>query len=157
MDRAREIITGLEKSYAMELESVQNYLANSVHLEGPLADEVNRAMENAVASELKHARRLAKRIKILDGRVPGSLALPRDQSYLQPPIDKCDYESAIRGALTAIDAAIANYQALIRMTEGLDCVTQDLLIELLAEEQEQRGVFQQLLAHHSLRVDICAR
>ena len=145
MDQAREIVTRLKKSYAMELESVQNYLANSIHLEGPGADEVKKALENAVASELRHARRLGGRIKILDGCVPGSLELPRDQNYLQPPINNRDSVAVIRGALTATDAAIAHYQAAIRITDGLDYVTQDLLIELLTDEQERRGLLNQLL------------
>lgn len=149
MDQAREIVTRLKKSYAMELESLENYLANSIHLDGPGADEVKKALENAVASELRHARRLAGRIKILDGCVPGSLELPRDQNYLQPPIDSRDSVAVIRGALTATDTAIAHYQAAIRITDGLDYVTQDLLIELLAEEQERQGLLNQLLARIS--------
>jgi bacterioferritin len=144
MDRAREIINRLKKSYAMELESVQNFLANSVDLDGPAADELKKVLETAVARELKHARRLAKRIKILDGRVPGSLELPRDQNFLQPPLDQRDFAAVLRGAMTATDAAIAHYQATVQITEGLDYVTQDLLIDLLAEEQEQRKLFHQL-------------
>jgi bacterioferritin len=146
MDRTGEIVTRLKKSYAMEMESVQNYLANSIHLEGPRADEVKKVLENAVAGELRHARRLASRIKILDGCVPGSLELPRDQNYLQPPANSRDSATVIRGALIATDTAIVHYQAIIRITDGLDYVTQDLLIELLAEEQERQGLFNQLLA-----------
>ena len=146
MDKARDVVNGLKKSYAMELESVQNYLANSIHLEGPAADRVKKVLENAASSELQHARRLARRIKILGDRVPGSLELPRDQNYLQPPIDNRDSVTVIRGALTATDAAIAHYQAMIQITEDFDFVTQDLLIELLAEEQEQKDSLNQLLA-----------
>jgi bacterioferritin len=146
MDKARDVVSGLKKSYAMELESVQNYLANSIHLEGPAADKVKKVLENAASNELQHARRLAMRIKILGDRVPGSLELPRDQNYLQPPIDNRDSVTIIRGALTATDAAIAHYQVMIQITEDVDFVTQDLLIELLAEEQEQKGSLNQLLA-----------
>jgi bacterioferritin len=146
MDKARDVVNGLKKSYAMELESVQNYLANSIHLEGPAADRVKKVLENAASSELQHARRLARRIKILGDRIPGSLELPRDQNYLQPPIDNRDSVTVIRGALTATDAAIAHYQTMIQITEDLDFVTQDLLIELLAEEQEQKDSLNQLLA-----------
>jgi bacterioferritin len=146
MDKARDVVNGLKKSYAMGLESVQNYLANSIHLEGPSADEVKKVLENAASSELKHARRLARRIKILGDRIPGSLELPRDQKYLQPPVDNRDSVTVIRGAIMATDAAIACYQAMMQMTEDIDFVTQDLLIELLAEEQEQKGSLKQLLA-----------
>jgi bacterioferritin len=145
MDKALDVVNGLKKSYAMELESVQNYLANSIHLEGPSADKVKKVLEDAASRELKHARRLAWRIKILGGRVPGSLELPRGQSYLQPPIDNRDSVTVIRGALTATDTAIAHYQAMIQITEEIDFVTQDLMIELLAEEQEQNTALNQLL------------
>src|SRR6202022_4087685 len=144
MDRAREIITRLKKSYAMEMESVQNYLANSIDLEGPDSEQGKKVLEAAVVSELKHARRLAKRIKILDARIPGSLELPRNQNFLQPPMDNRDAMTVIRGALMATDEAIAQYQAIIQFTEGSDYLTQDLLIELLAEEHEQRGLFNDL-------------
>jgi bacterioferritin len=149
MDKARDVVNGLKKSYAMELESVQNYLANSIHLEGPAADRVKKVLENAASSELQHARRLARRIKILGDRIPGSLELPRDQNYFQPLIDNRDSVTVIRGALTATDAAIAHYQTMIQITEDFDFVTQDLLIELLAEEQEQKDSLNRLLAYIS--------
>src|SRR6516162_4677650 len=123
MDKVRDVVNGLKKSYAMELESVQNYLANSIHLEGPPADKVKKVLENAAFSELQHARRLARRIIILGDRVPGSLDLPRDQSHLQPLIDNRDPLTVIRGALTATDAAIAHNQVIIQSTEDLDFVT----------------------------------
>ena len=51
--------------------------------------------------EIGHAQMLAKGIKVLDGRVPGSLDLARDQKYLQPPKDSTDLIFVIRGGIKA--------------------------------------------------------
>jgi hypothetical protein len=39
-----DIINELRKSYAMELETVRNYLANSIDLDGVRAKEIKRAL-----------------------------------------------------------------------------------------------------------------
>ena len=62
MDKTKEIITELKKSYAIELETIQNYLANSIDLEGADAELVRKSLEEEITLKLKHARRLAKRI-----------------------------------------------------------------------------------------------
>src|SRR6202030_545221 len=83
VDKTKEIIAELKKSYAIELETMQNYLANSIDLEGTGAELVRKSLEDEITLKLKHARRLAKRINVLGGRLPGSLALPRNQNLLQ--------------------------------------------------------------------------
>ena len=39
-----DIINELRKAYAMELETVQNYLANSIDLDGVRAEEIKKAL-----------------------------------------------------------------------------------------------------------------
>jgi bacterioferritin len=70
VDKTKEIVTELKRSYAIELETMQNYLANSIDLEGTSADPIKKSLEDEVALKLKHARRLAKRIHVLGGRLP---------------------------------------------------------------------------------------
>ncbi len=72
-DAKKQTIRLLQKAYRMELETVMNYLANSIHLDGMLAEEVKRALSSDVTEELGHARRLASRMNQLGGRIPGSL------------------------------------------------------------------------------------
>ncbi len=98
-DKTKDIIVELKKSYAIELETIQNYLANSVDLDGADAEEVKTSLGEEAALKLKHGRRLAKRIKILGGRVPGSLDLPREQNLLQPPLDSTDVIAVIQGVI----------------------------------------------------------
>jgi bacterioferritin len=141
VDKTKEIITELKKSYAIELETIQNYLANSIDLEGTGAELVSKSLEEEITLKLKHARRLAKRINVLGGRLPGSLALPRDQVVLQPPSDNADVMAVVRGVIGANEISISQYQKIIRLTEGLDYITQDLVIDLLSDEREHRRLF----------------
>lgn len=137
----RDIIQELCVAYAMELETVQNYIANSVHLDGVRSDVIKKALAADVPTELMHAQQLAARIKTLGGRVPGSLDNPRNQSYLQPPKDTTDVVRVIKGVIKAEEGAIALYNKIIRLCDGRDYVTQDQVIGILAGEEEHRREF----------------
>lgn len=141
MDKTKEIIAELKRSYAIELETLQNYLANSIDLEGADAEDVRKSLEEEVALKLKHARRLAKRINVLGARLPGSLELPRDQQLLQPPKDRSDMVAVIKGVISATEASISQYQKILTLSEGFDFVTQDLVIDLLSDEREHHRTF----------------
>ena len=78
---------------------------------------------------------------MLEGRVPGSLDLERHQEMLQPPEDSTDVISVIRGVISAEESAISQYEKIIGMTDGVDFVTQDMVIEILSDEQEHRRQF----------------
>jgi bacterioferritin len=136
-----DITNELRKAYAMELETVQNYLANAIDLDGVRAEEIKKALLGDIEEELGHARKLGNRIKVLEGRVPGSLDLDRAQRYLQPPKDSTDVIAVIRGVIRAEDEAIDQYKKLIKMCDPIDLVTQDLILEITAQEQTHRRQF----------------
>jgi bacterioferritin len=136
-----DLLDMLVTAYNMEVETATNYLANSIWLDGIRAEHVKEALAADVNEELGHAQRLARRIKILDGRIPGSQTLSMNQSYMQPPESSIDLLQVIRGVIQAEDAAIRQYQAIIEATEGGDLVTQDLAINLKADEEEHRRRF----------------
>ncbi|MCX8057188.1 MAG: ferritin-like domain-containing protein [Ignavibacteria bacterium] len=144
-----KIIELLIKAYWKELETVQNYLANSVNLEGVRAEEIKKALAADVAEELTHAQTLAKRIKELGGYVPGSFEFKPEQKGLQPPQDTTDVVSVIKGVLEAEDDAIKTYNEIIKLCEGNDYVTQDLAITLLADEESHRATFNGFLKEYS--------
>ena len=125
----------------MELETVQNYLANSIDLDGVLAEEIKKSLGADIQEELGHAMILAKRIKVLGGRVPGSLELERNQNFLQPPADSTDLITIIKGVIQAEEGAIAQYEKIIGLCDQVDFVTQDLVIGILGDEQEHRRTF----------------
>jgi bacterioferritin len=129
-------------AYAAELETVQNYLANSVWLDGLRAEEVKESLEEDVTEELGHAKKLAHRLKQLGARPPGSLELKRNQRSLQPPQDSTDLLSVVTGVLEAERDAIRQYEEIIRACDGKDYVTQDLAIQILADEEGHRTLFE---------------
>jgi bacterioferritin len=136
-----DIINELQKAYGMELETVENYLAASIDLDGVRAEEIKKALASEIEEELGHSRKLGKRIKVLEGRVPGSLDLERGQQFLQPPKDSTDVIAVIRGVIRAEEEAIDQYKKLIKMCDPVDLVTQDLILEITAEEQAHRRQF----------------
>jgi bacterioferritin len=140
-DKREQIVAELKKGYAGELETVQNYLANSVDLDGVRAEEIKKALTADILEELGHATMLAKRIKVLGGRVPGSMELDRNQQFLQPPEDSTDLTTVIKGVIAAEDSAIEGYEKIIELCDKVDPVTQDLAVTLLGDEQEHRRAF----------------
>ena len=135
------VVEMLTKAYQMEIETVCNYVANSVMLDGIDAMEVKRSLGEDVKEELDHARRLAARIKQLSGKVPGSKGLAFDQITLQPPEDTCDIASVIAGVVAAEQAAVDHYSALIQVAQDNDPVTADLATQILAEEYDHLTLF----------------
>ncbi len=140
-DKTRAIVKELIASYWMELETVINYLANSVNLDGVRAEEIKKSLAADVQAELQHASQIADRIKTIDGRVPGSNDFQAAQQSLQPPADATDVVTVIKGVIDAEEAAIAQYEKIIRLCDGYDFVTQDMCITLLADEQHHRREF----------------
>src|ERR671911_1604893 len=85
-----EIIALLTKAYWMELETVINYVTNSVNPDGVRAQEIIESLREDIQEELGHAQQFANRIKELYGVVPGSQGFAAEQSYLQPPEHQTD-------------------------------------------------------------------
>lgn len=144
--KRKEIVKLLTKAYSMELETVANYLANSVHLDGVRAKHIKDSLAADITEELGHAQQLANRIKVLEGRVPGSMDLERGQESLQPPKDTLDVVAVIRGVIDAEEAAVNHYQKIIEATDGVDPVTQDMCTALKGDEEEHRRLFKGYLA-----------
>ncbi|HWN95608.1 MAG TPA: ferritin-like domain-containing protein [Methylomirabilota bacterium] len=138
---SEQIIKELIRAYGMELETVQNYIAASVNLDGVRSDVIKKALAADVPTELMHAQQLAARIKTLGGQVPGSLSLAPCQQYLQPKSDTTDVVSVIKGVIQAENDAIIQYNKIIKACEGTDYVTQDMVIGILGGEEEHRREF----------------
>src|SRR5438034_8375722 len=93
----QEVVASLVKSYSMEVETVLNYLANSLDLEGVRAEFIKQALATDIQEELSNAQQLGNRIKQLGGTILGSLSLTFDQNTLQPPKDSTDVLTVIKG------------------------------------------------------------
>lgn len=136
-----KIIAALQKAYNAEIETVANYIANSQNLDGVRAKHIKESLAVDITEEISHAQMLAKRIKTIGGLTPGSMQLKMTQQTLQPPTDTTDVLSVIKGVIDAEQSAIDGYKEIIEITDGVDYPTQDLAIELLADEQEHLREF----------------
>ncbi len=140
--KREEILEMLAKAYWMEVETVMSYLANSINLEGVRAQEIRDSLAADVQEELAHAQQFGQRIKELYGVVPGSLEFRAEQTGLQPPADQTDLVHVIEGVIVAETGAIEHYTRIIEATDGIDWVTQDMLITILHDEQRHRRLFE---------------
>ena len=146
--KRHEIISLLTRAYWMEIETVMNYIANSVNLDGVRAEEIKKSLAADITAEIGHAQQFAKRIKELYGQTPGSLGFKADQNYLQPPKDSTDVVSVIRGVIKAEQGAIDHYTNLIKACDGVDYVTQDMVITILADEEGHLREFEGFLKEY---------
>ena len=136
------VIDALIAAYNAEIETVANYIANSVNLDGVRAKHIKNSLEADVAEELGHAQMLARRIKTIGGEVPGSQGLEWTQSFLQPPKRTTDVLAVIKGVIEAEDTAIEGYKRVIKAAQDAeDYATEDMAIGLMADEQEHRREF----------------
>ncbi len=147
-DVKNQIIQELKVAYWMEIETVTNYISNSINLDGVRAEEIKKALQADVLEELTHAQSLARRIKTIGGTVPGSAEFKSVQKSLQPKTDTTDVVSVIKGVIDAENSAIAQYNKLIKLCDGVDYVTQDLCIHSLGDEEEHRRDFIGFLAEY---------
>ena len=143
-----ELIGMLTKAYWMEIETVMSYIANSINPDGVRAQEIIESLEEDIQEELGHARQYGARIKELYGVVPGSLDFSAEQSYLQPPEHQTDIVHVIKGVIEAETGAIEHYNRIIEFTDGLDWVTQDMVIEILHDEEGHRRLFEGYLREY---------
>ena len=118
-----------------------NYIAHATNLDGVRAEEIKKALALEIQDEIGHAQTLAKRIKEIGGVIPGSFDMKTNQKSLQPIEDTTDVEYVIRGVIDAENSAIEGYNKLIKECDGVDYVTQDLVITLLSDEESHRTVF----------------
>jgi bacterioferritin len=147
-EKREEIVGMLTKAYWMELETVMSYLANSINPDGVRAQEIVESLRDDIQEELGHAQRFGQRIKELYGVVPGSLDFNAEQTYLQPPSQQTDVVHVIKGVIEAETGAIEHYNRIIEATDGVDWVTQDMVIEILHDEEGHRRLFEGYLREY---------
>jgi bacterioferritin len=147
-DQREEIVEMLKKAYFMELETVINYVTNSINPDGVRAMEIRESLEQDVTEELGHARQFAQRIKDLYGVVPASVDFAAEQSYLAPPDHQTDVVHVIKGVIEAETGAIEHYNRIIEFTDQVDPVTNDMVIQILHDEEGHRRLFEGFLREY---------
>jgi bacterioferritin len=144
-EQREQIVELLTTAYWMEIETVMSYIANSINPDGVRAREIAEALEEDIQEELGHGQQFARRIKELYGVVPGSTDFRAEQAFLQPPERQTDIEHVIRGVIEAETGAIEHYNRIIEATDGVDWVTQDMVIDILRDEEGHRRLFEGFL------------
>lgn len=139
---SQEVTDLLKRAYQDEIETVMNYMTNSIVLDGLSAEEVKESLQQDVQEELGHAEQIGQRLKQLDVSPPGSMEFEARQESLQPPEDTTDVLEVIEGVLDAEEDAISTYRDLVKKAEeNDDPVTEDLAVTLLADEEAHRTEF----------------
>lgn len=132
----------LRSAYNDEIETVMNYLSNSIILDGVSAEEIKENLDADIQEELDHAELLGHRLKQLDERPPASYDFEARQESLQPPKNSTDVLSVINGVLDAEEDAIETYRSLITAAEDADDpVTEDIAVTILSDEEAHRTEF----------------
>jgi len=139
---SEEVTRLLRKAYGDEIETVMNYMTNSIVLDGVRAEEIKESLQTDIQEELGHAEQLGERLKQLDEQPPASAEFEAHQHSLQPPEDTTDVLSVIDGVLDAEGDAIDTYRDLITAAKDADDpVTEDLAVTILADEEAHRTEF----------------
>ena len=143
-----ELVELLKKAYWMEIETVMNYITNSINPDGVRAQEVRESLEEDIQEELSHAQQFATRIKELYGVVPSSVDFTPEQTYLAPPEHQTDIVHVIKGVIEAETGAIEHYNRIIEFTDEIDPVTNDMVIAILRDEEGHRRLFEGFLREY---------
>lgn len=137
-----KIIEMLKTAYATEVQTVEDYLATSVWLDGPGAGQVADYLDVYIPLKLVRAKKIARRLKQLGVNSPATF---HSTQKIVPPPDETDPLPAVEGVLEAQRQAIARYEKLIEACEGKDFTTHDLAIEIIADEERHRALFEGFL------------
>jgi bacterioferritin len=146
--KRKKILDFLTEAYWMEIETVMNYISSSVNPDGVRAEEIKKSLAADITAEIGHAQQFARRIKTLSGITPGSLAFKASQKSLQPPKDQTDLVAVIKGVIDAEQGAIEHYSRIVQYCDGVDYVTQDMVIDILRDEQEHLREFEGFLKEY---------
>ena len=147
-EKREQIVELLKQAYFAELETVISYVTNSTNPDGVRAQEIKEALEEDIQEELTHAQQFAQRIKELYGVVPGSMEFKAEQDSLQPPEHQTDVVHVIKGVIDAETKAIELYTQIVEVTDDVDLVTQDMVIDILHDEQGHRRLFEGFLREY---------
>jgi bacterioferritin len=75
-----------------------------------------------------------------------------NQKFLQPPDSQTDIVHVIKGVIEAEKGAIEHYNKVIDFCDGLDYVTQDMVINILRDEEGHLRLFEGFLREFEERL-----
>ena len=148
MASREEIIELLKTAYSMELETVMNYLANSINLDGVRAEEIKKSA--------CRRRRGGDATRPATGAAHQTVGRPGPRFGVGPnrqstsTVGKDDRRGGRhRSGDRSGGSRVRHYNKIIKATDGEDYVTQDLCIRLLADEEEHLVLFRGFLKEYT--------
>jgi bacterioferritin len=141
-----ELVGLLNKAFSDEWLAYYQYWLGAKVVSGPMKDAVTAELVQHAADELRHADMLAGRIVQLGGvpvLSPKAWHEKTGCGYDPPedPFVKSILDQNIKGEQCAIEA----YNGMLRLTQGKDPVTYNMLVQILSDEVEHEEDLQALL------------
>ena len=89
-------------------------------------------------------------VMVRHGHFATAVDFAAQQQALAPPADQTDLAHVIRGVIEAETSAIELYNEIIEVTEGVDPVTNDMVIAILRDEEQHRRLFEGFLREYEV-------
>ncbi len=140
------VIAMLNDALATELLCVLRYKRHYYTVSGPNTGHVKAEFLEHAQQEEEHADRIAERIVQLNGSPnfnPATLAARSHAEY----DDSSDVQAMVRADLIAERVAIESYRLMIAAIGERDPTTRNMLVEIMAVEDEHADDMRDLLAH----------
>ena len=135
---SEQLIAGLNEALSEELTALIQYLWHHIQGRGIESAAVSEIFKATSMTEMNHAYKLAERIDLLGG-VPGTAGA-------RPPKTGGDVRQMIQDDLAAEYGAIETYKRLIELADDEDDdVTEQMLIQILADEEEHANQWETVL------------
>lgn len=140
------VIEKLTMAFVDEWTAAYQYWMGAKFIQGPLKDEVSKELETHHHEEMGHANMLATRIIQLGGTLN---MFPKDWHR----ISECNFDAisdynvttVLKENLKGEQGAVAFYQDLLKMVEGNDQETYDIIQKILHDEREHEKDLTELL------------
>lgn len=140
-----QLIKLLNKAYSDEWLAYYQYWVGAKVAEGVLAGPISAEMMEHAKEEFEHAEKLAQRISELGGQPvlsPAEWYQESNCEYLIPS----DPEATVllRQNIDSERCAIEVYENLLEFIDGKDRITEELILDILADEVEHEDDLEQL-------------
>ncbi|MGZ3185121.1 MAG: ferritin-like domain-containing protein [Telluria sp.] len=143
-DRAA-VVQMLNDALATELVCVLRYKRHYYTVSGLGSSEIKAEFLEHAQEEMAHADRIAERIVQLNGSPDFNPAILQQRSHAEYD-ESLDAQAMVRANLIAERVAIESYRQMIQAIGDKDPTTKNMLIEILATEEEHADDMRDLLA-----------
>jgi bacterioferritin len=139
-----EIVSMLNEALATELLCVLRYKRHYYTASGPGVESVKSEFLEHATQEAEHADRIAERIVQLNGEPDFNPAILTQRSHAEYD-DSSNVQDMIKADLVAERVAIESYRQMIEHIGEGDPTTRQMLVEIMANEEEHADDLRDLL------------